>query len=281
MSDYNNIIIEKEQIPAPTPFESQKENESYTCSKCSSDIEVLSIDNDEKKIKFKCLNKNIENNHKIQTMLIGEYIKNMEKYTFLYDECSICHIKQNSINNGKIFKYCTDCKIIVCNECLINHLKNKNKEHYLINNNEKKIKCLIHPKNNFKIFCFDCKKHLCQECLLTREHIIHRKALISECLPTNEERNIHSKIIDLLKNRKNNLEREEENKIKELFNLYTEENKKIKSIFNENNILNEQNLQKELNINELKLKSDLEELKRKYDEDVKSKKEENKKMKKK
>ena len=68
----------------------------------------------------------------------------------------------------------------------------------MINNNEKKIKCLIHPKNNFKAFCFDCKKHLCEECLLTREHIIHRKALISECLLTKEERNIHNKIIDLL-----------------------------------------------------------------------------------
>ena len=76
MSDYNNnIILEKDPIPAPTPFgcvENQNENESYTCSKCSADIEVLSIDNDEKTIKFKCLNNNIENNHKIQTMLIRE-----------------------------------------------------------------------------------------------------------------------------------------------------------------------------------------------------------------
>ena len=281
MSDYNNnIILEKDPIPAPTPFgcvENQNENESYTCSKCSADIEVLSIDNDEKTIKFKCLNNNIENNHKIQTMLIREYIKNMVKYTYLYDECSNCHIRQNSFKNIKIFKYCTSCKIIVCNECLRNHLKNKNIEHFLINNNEKKIKCLIHPKNNFITYCFDCKKHLCEECLLTRKHIIHRKALISECLLSKEERSIHNKIIDLLKNKKNNLEKQNENKIKELFNLYNEENKTIETNFNDLKILNEQNLKKELDLNEHKLISDLDELKRKYDEDVKSKKDENKK----
>ena len=101
----------------------------------------MEIDNEEKKIKFKCMNNDKEKNHNIQIMLINEYIKEMEKYTFLYDECSICHKKQNSNKNLSIFKYCTKCNLILCSTCLEKHIKNNNKEeHLLINNNEKKNK---------------------------------------------------------------------------------------------------------------------------------------------
>ena len=89
-------------LPAPTPTGNEEKFQEYgiyTCSKCSSDIEILSINNEQNCLTFKCLNNDIENNHKIQTMLIEEYIKDMEKYIYLYDECSKCHLIKNLRKN--------------------------------------------------------------------------------------------------------------------------------------------------------------------------------------
>ena len=77
-------------LPAPLTVEEKtysNEKECYTCSKCSSNIEIISIDDKEAKITFNCLNNEENNNHKNQNMRINEYIKKMEKNTYLYDEC--------------------------------------------------------------------------------------------------------------------------------------------------------------------------------------------------
>ncbi len=59
------------------------------------------------------------------------------------------------------FKYCINCILVLCYEYGEEHInKSNNSGHYLINNNEKNIKCLIHPKNNNIVYFFDCKRHL-------------------------------------------------------------------------------------------------------------------------
>ena len=98
----------------------------YNCTECSSNIEILSINNDI--IEFKCIN-----NHKIK-ILINEYINKMKEYNDKNINNDIC-IKHNK----KYVIYCKECNIHLCNECL------KLREH--INHNKINI-IEIKPNNN-------------------------------------------------------------------------------------------------------------------------------------
>ena len=80
-----SILIEREE---------NLKNDSYTCTLCSSKIEILSIKNNN--IKFKCLNNDIKNNHGLKIMPLKEYLEDMVKNTYLFSKCSICGEKQNS-----------------------------------------------------------------------------------------------------------------------------------------------------------------------------------------
>ena len=90
----------------------------YNCSECASPIEILSINENESTIEFKCIN----NNHKIK-MAIKEYINKMKAFSEKNINDNICNI-HNKINKC----YCLDCKKHICEECLksrmhINHNK--------------------------------------------------------------------------------------------------------------------------------------------------------------
>ena len=238
-------------MPAPVSnIEKNIKNkkEAYACSKCSSNIEIISIDDKESKITFNCLNEK----HGRQEMDIYEYLKNMERNTYYYDKCSICEKEQGDIL--PIFKCCIKCNVIICKDCESSHLKNKNTEHFLINNNEKSIKCLYHPNYNNFVYCFDCKKHFCIECLRPQTHIYHKRILISsESSPSEEDKDIHSKIINILN--KNKIELEQE--------LILDDISGSKLLDNYNRELNSinDNLEKELSLNKEKLKKELENLK--------------------
>ena len=102
-------------------FEQQNQlNELYyNCIECPSPIEIISINENESNIEFKC----IKNNHKIK-ISIKEYINKMKKFNGKNINDDICII------HNKIYKcYCFDCKIHICEECLksrshIGHIKN-------------------------------------------------------------------------------------------------------------------------------------------------------------
>ena len=262
-------IIEKQEInilPAPAPIidkESLIDKEYYSCPQCSSNIEILSIDDKEFEIIFKCLNEDEKSNHKMQKMKINEYIKKIEKNSILINECSICKKNRYSVTNFPTFKYCINCKLVLCYECGEDHInKSNNSGHYLINNNEKNIKCLIHPKNNNIVYCFDCKRHLCKECLKTKEHINHKKNNIYECLPLDGDKKIHKKIIDILKMEIQNLEKEV--KFNETNNKNNEEQKKIENDYKNKIESLDLKLKNNLKENEINLKVELEKLERKY-----------------
>ena len=124
-------------------------NYLYNCTECSSNIEIISLD--ENKIKFKCCN-----NHNIE-IEIKEYLKRMKQYN---------NIKLNDDKCDKHKKeylsYCFDCNIHLCNECLktrehsyhykiiILEIEPKNeiahKIRYLINDNKIKINKLKKSK---------------------------------------------------------------------------------------------------------------------------------------
>jgi len=90
----------------------------YNCTKCPSPIEILSLDQSDSTIEFKC-----ENNHQIK-MPIKDYPDKMKPYS------------NNDINNDKCNKheneiyvsYCLICKKHLCNKCLkerkhVGHMK--------------------------------------------------------------------------------------------------------------------------------------------------------------
>ena len=104
----------------------------YNCTECSSNIEILSINEKEGKIEFECIN----NNHH-RKMSIKEYIDKMKDFN------------NADINNDKckIHKeiyicYCFDCKIHFCKECLQsrNHISHRKINILEIQPNKKELK---------------------------------------------------------------------------------------------------------------------------------------------
>ena len=169
----------------------EQENECYSCTECSSDIEILDLDEKNNILSFKCPE------HGEKTITIKEYLENMLKNTFLYIKCSICKKQKNEINNNESFKYCFNCKINICHKCIYNHEKN----HIFIETNKTNIKCLKHPNNLNKSFCIDCNSHLCEDCLKQRKHMMHKKINIIEIQPTQDEINTMIKLINGYKNK--------------------------------------------------------------------------------
>ena len=89
----------------------------YNCSECSSNIQIVSLD--ENNIKFICNNK-----HNIDTE-ITTYLKKMKNYNNikLNDEKCDKHKKE-------YFSYCFDCNIHLCKDCL---KTGEHSYHYKIN----------------------------------------------------------------------------------------------------------------------------------------------------
>lgn len=196
-SDKNNIL--------PTPNDDDdklKEDECYGCTQCSSNIELVELDDTNNIISFQCPN------HSQLTMSIKDYLKNMPKKTFLYSQCSSCKKSQNEINNSIIFKFCSNCKVILCNKCIFNH----DKSHQFIGNNQINIKCGFHYQNNNKSFCIDCNTHLCEDCMKQRKHMMHKKVNIIEIEPSSKEINTLLKLINEYKTNVSTAQIEKNNK---------------------------------------------------------------------
>ena len=106
-----------------TPL-SEINNIYYNCTECSSMIEILSINEENNIIEFKCLKKG----HEKKVMPIKEYLLKMNKYKqriINEDRCK----EHLFCKNNKYIGYCFDCNRNLCEECLksrshINHIKN-------------------------------------------------------------------------------------------------------------------------------------------------------------
>ena len=106
-----------EAPPTPKPIEIY-----YNCSECPSIIEILSINQENNTIEFKCLNKDMIHEKKI--MLIKDYVEKMKKYNNKKTNSDICEIHRN-----KYITYCFNCKCHLCIYCLrkrIHIFHNKN-----------------------------------------------------------------------------------------------------------------------------------------------------------
>ena len=196
------FMIQDEEAAA-APIVNDEPNDAYACISCSYPIEILRINDSDNTITFKCLNPN--DKEALKTLSISEYLDSMKKYTYLYNECSLCHNKQNEFKDAPIFLYCIKCNAIICPECTEKHLNLNVKNHpnlsskYLIKNNEKNIKCLLHPKEKNVGFCFDCNAHICNECMKSQKHRTHTQSILSKVSVTDELKNILNYIINIYK----------------------------------------------------------------------------------
>ena len=117
MTDFNNKIGNNLNSIASVNQESlqAKKDIFYNCTKCSSLIEILSIDENKNIIEFKCLNKDCHDSKK--TMTIKEYFEKMEKNKKITINEDICKEHINCENN-KFVSFCFDCNCHLCEECL-------------------------------------------------------------------------------------------------------------------------------------------------------------------
>ena len=187
----------------------------YNCSECSSNIEIISLD--ENKIKFKC-----SKNHNIE-IEIKEYLKKMKKYNNIKLNNDICDKHKN-----RYLSFCFDCNMHLCKECL--------KTRYHIMHNKIYLIELMIPNKMFE----KIKEFKKRNSSILNEYIEKNKNIdkaknenidkeISELKTKNKEYIFEKEYLDKeykikkeeLEKNKNNLEynklkNEYENKIKEL-----------------------------------------------------------------
>ena len=208
------IKNEEAEIHSPNHCSKLGTEYSYFCPFCPFPIEILKIDDKENTLIFKCLNTKEKEEEK--TIQINEYLDLIKKYAYLDSKCSLCNKKQNEIKNEPIFSYCIKCDAIICSDCINKHLKINEKNHYglnteyIIKNNEKNIKCLLHPKEKNVAFCLKCKIHLCKECVKSQKHINHTKNNILEVSVTDEIKKTLNGILMTFERRKIQFNEEKE-----------------------------------------------------------------------
>ena len=83
---------------------------NYNCPNCSSLIEIININEENNKIKFKCLSKEEHS----QEMPLKEYFEKMEKFKNKENE-DLCKLHGK---NNKYINFCFDCDCHLCPECL-------------------------------------------------------------------------------------------------------------------------------------------------------------------
>ena len=229
-------------------------NQVYSCTECESNIEILDLDESNNILTFKC------NNHGIKTLSIKEYFNNMEKNTFHFSKCINCNKIQNNCFDS-IFKYCFECKSILCSQCIHNH----NNTHSIIDNDKLSIKCPFHPKNNNQNYCLECNVHLCQECLFLRKHMTHKKINIIEIMPSFEEVNSLLKIINEYKTELSKSEIEKQNILVDLEVKFNKDKEKIKGDYNNIIIHTKKNFENELIENKINYENEIKRIKEKYE----------------
>ena len=227
------------------------------CPECSSSIEILSINENNNIIEFRCIKENKE-----YTMTIKEYInkikekeeKNIEE---LKDKCKI-HNKNNEC-------YCFDCNCHLCNECLKTRIHINHKKSNII-----EIKPVEEELNIVNKVIEKYKDKLEK---LIKEHSIRKKQIEKklENEKENEDKKLQkerekNKIKEGKELKKNNekylkdideLRKEYENKIKLRKKEYEEENNKI---YNKYKLMNEKE--------EIKIKIKIENLIEKYNKEI-------------
>ena len=270
------ILIKDEDWDTPAPVDDQKLNtsdDSYGCNTCPYPVEILNIDDKEFTVTFKCLNP--AEKETLKTIPINEYLNSMKEHTYLYNECSLCNKKQNEFKENPIYSYCIKCGLVICSDCMTKHLETNEKNHpglnkeFIIKNNEKWIKCLLHPTEKNLAFCLKCNTHICKECMKSQKHINHTKINLIEVSVTDKIKITLKDIANIYKSRVMQLNRIKEKREVQMINEVERIKKKIEKQKKDTFKKIQKELQKELEENEKLLNANLYKLKVKYENGVK------------
>ena len=133
--------------PTPKPKTENIFNEYFIiCPECSSSIEILSINEENNIIEFKCIKEN-----KKYIMSLNDYFEKVQKYkekdiNEIKDKCQI-HLNCNYVC------YCFECNCHLCNECLKTrtHIHHKKSNLIEINPIKEEINIVKEVINDYKI----------------------------------------------------------------------------------------------------------------------------------
>ena len=247
----NDFDINNKYGPLTPEIEEDLINTKFiTCLNCSSAIEILSINNINNLIEYKCLEEK-----KIFTLKIKEYLDKLKEIKLknrneIKDKCTI-H------KNKEYICYCFDCNCNLCNECL----------EVRIHINHKKINIIeVKPKNDELNMIEDIIKYYQNKIENLRKENYNNKKEYKELLnkkKKNESKKLEKKIKKNkikenkeLEMNKNNfiydlekIKKEYENKIKSRKRLYEKENININ---NKYKLMNEkENIKYKINIEKI------------------------------
>ena len=134
------------------------ESKDIICPKC---LEQCQIKIEDYIIKlYDC-----KNNH-LTTINLDKF-KDSQKIDLTKIKCNICKINNMGNTYEHSFFFCFNCKMNICFLCKENH----NKNHFIINYEQKNYKCPKHFDSYFK-YCHDCKINICMLC--NQLHSDHR-----------------------------------------------------------------------------------------------------------
>ena len=158
------IEINNPNLPAGNVDPQKVPDDQYLCPKCWRIPEILNIHSDNGHIVLKC------KYHGIFDLSIKDYCETMKNNMFshLNTKCFKCHKNQISNKENK-FKYCYECKVDFCEDCINDYHQEEKKEHQrphinsVIPINEKNHKCLEHYNSEIKSFCLDCEDNVCEK----------------------------------------------------------------------------------------------------------------------
>ena len=143
-------------VEAIIPIQNQTEDiiiksKNIICPECKEDIKI-SIDDYVINL-FECKNK-----HDIDNIFLDKF-DSTQNINISQIKCEICgnYNKENIYNN--IFYRCNTCKKDIYPICYSNH----NKEHNIINYDDKNYICNKHNKI-YIAYCEDCKENICMYC---------------------------------------------------------------------------------------------------------------------
>ena len=220
-----------------------KKSSEIICPECYKNA-FIEVDN------YKIRLKNCINKHN-KVILINEF-EDSQLIDLSKIICNIC--KNNNMGNAykNTFYKCLNCKIDICPLCYSNH----NREHKIINYDERNNVCKIHFYN-YDNYCIDCNKNICLKCF--GDHNNHKIEYFGalymqeEKIKEEEEelRNIIDKMNEEIENIKLKLDIVKNN-IEKYYN--------IRKYINEKNYRNYEMLLNKREINKNNIKNDIKEI---------------------
>ena len=172
-----SIYSNKKNLPPPNPqdyinnenmpdegFKIMEEipKDQFLCPLCGNIPIIKNVHTDNGHIELIC------KYHGILDYTIKDYAMAMKDSMFTYFKTKCGHCNKVQGAEGPMFKYCSYCKLDLCEEC-VNRFDLRGLDHrrnhldFCIDVNEKNHKCLQHIKVDFTEYCHDCQENICEK----------------------------------------------------------------------------------------------------------------------